>query len=117
MSTVSFVSSKQSQSLVGTELTGVRSNFNEWDTWASTVSANPDVKVLLGVPAGPTGAGSGYESATALADVINYCKTFKSFGGVMMWDASQAYANSGFLAGVASDLGKSTKKLLRRFSA
>lgn len=78
------------------------------------MSANPNVKILLGVPGGPTGAGSGYESASSLSDVINYCKTFSSFGGVMMWDASQAYANSGFLAGVASDLGKSASKKVRK---
>ncbi|KAI9837597.1 MAG: hypothetical protein M1819_007248 [Sarea resinae] len=89
-------------------------NFDTWDNWAKTVSANPNVKVLLGVPASSTAAGSGYESASDLADVINYSKTFSSFGGVMMWDASQAYANSGFLDGVESDLTSSSKRVMRR---
>jgi chitinase len=79
-------------------------NFNTWDNWAKTVSRNPNVKVMLGIPAN-TGAGSGYESGTALANVISYSKSFSSFGGVMMWDMSQLYANSGFLNAVASDLG------------
>lgn len=85
-------------------------NFDTWDLWARTVSKNPDVKVFLGVPAGPTGAGSGYESASALAPVIEYCQTFSSFGGVMMWDASQAYAasNAGFLDAVYNTLEDSS---------
>lgn len=79
-------------------------NFDVWNNWATTVSANPNVKILLGVPAGPSAAGSGYESASSLSAVINYCKSFSNFGGVMSWDASQAYANSGFLDGIKSDL-------------
>ena len=80
-------------------------NFNTWDNWAKTVSLNPNVKVLLGVPGSPSAAGSGYESASALAPVISYCKGFSSFGGVMTWDMSQVYANPGWLDGVSSDLG------------
>jgi chitinase len=90
-----------------TEGSSTQNNFNfaTWDNWAKTVSLNPNVKVMLGIPAN-TGAGSGYESGTALADVISYSKSFSSFGGVMMWDMSQLYANSGFLNAVASDLGE-----------
>ncbi|KAK5120403.1 hypothetical protein LTR85_006342 [Meristemomyces frigidus] len=65
-------------------------NFDVWDTWAKSTSLNPDVKVFLGVPADTTAAGSGYTSPTGLQPIIEYCKTFSSFGGVMMWDASQA---------------------------
>jgi chitinase len=79
-------------------------NFNTWDNWAKTVSLNPNVKIMLGIP-GNTGAGAGYESGSTLAAVISYSKSFSSFGGVMIWDMSQVYANSGFLAGVSSDLG------------
>ncbi|TVY82846.1 Class III chitinase [Lachnellula suecica] len=79
-------------------------NFATWDTWAKTVSLNPNVKVFLGFPAN-TGGGAGYTTGSALAAVIAYSKSFSSFGGAMMWDMSQAYANSGFLAMVKSDLG------------
>ena len=79
-------------------------NFDVWDTWAHTVSKNPDVKILMGIPAN-TGAGGGYVSGTQLADVIAFTKQYSSFGGVMMWDMSQLYGNSGFLASVTSDLG------------
>lgn len=80
-------------------------NFATWDTWAHTVSANPDVKILLGIPANSGAAGSGYTTGSTLAAAIAYSETFASFGGVMMWDMSQLWANSGFLAGVVADLG------------
>lgn len=56
-------------------------NFDTWDTWAKTVSADPDVKVLLGVPAN-TGAGSGYVAASTVNTVTSFCKQYSSFGGV-----------------------------------
>ena len=88
-------------------------NFDTWDNWAKTVSLNPDVKVFLGVPASSTAAGSGYEAPASLAPIIEYCQTFSSFGGVMMWDASQAYANSGFLDAVKSDVTSSSSRIKR----
>lgn len=80
-------------------------NFATWDNWAKTVSLNAGVKVLLGVPAGRTAAGSGYEDPQTLGPILDYCKQFSSFGGVMMWDASQAEANTGFLGAVEQGLG------------
>ena len=80
-------------------------NFATWDNWAKTTSLNKNVKVFLGIPANTGAAGSGYESGSTLASIIAYSKSFSSFGGVMMWDMSQLWANSGFLSAVASDLG------------
>jgi chitinase len=80
-------------------------NFATWDNWAKTVSKNPNVKVILGIPGNSGAAGSGYTSGSKLASIISYCKGFSSFGGVMIWDASQVWANSGFLDSVSSDLG------------
>lgn len=79
-------------------------NFGTWDDWAKDTSLNPNVKVLMGIPAN-TGAGAGYTNGTALAAAIQYSVGYSSFGGVMMWDMSQLYENSGFLAQVVSDLG------------
>lgn len=80
-------------------------NYATWDKWAKNTSANKAVKVFLGVPGGPTAAASGYyKSATELRPIITFCKTFTSFGGVAMWDASQVFANTGFLAGVKANL-------------
>ncbi|TGJ79110.1 hypothetical protein E0Z10_g9656 [Xylaria hypoxylon] len=80
-------------------------NFNVWDDWAHKTSKNPNVKVLIGVPAN-TGAGGGYVAAPTLGSIISDTKgKYSSFGGIMMWDMSQLYANSGFLTSVRSSLG------------
>ncbi|CAM0141270.1 Chitinase 2 [Umbelopsis sp. WA50703] len=69
-------------------------NFGIWDYWARNVSPNPNVKVYIGAPASSTAAGTGYVSPSTLASILQTTqKDFPSFGGVMMWDASQAYAN------------------------
>ncbi|KAL4759457.1 glycoside hydrolase superfamily [Aspergillus foveolatus] len=81
-------------------------NFDVWDNWALTQSKNKKVRVFLGVPANTGAASMGYLPATSLEPVISYSKGFESFGGVMMWDVSQAYGNPGFLDGVAKALGK-----------
>nr|AIT18872.1 chitinase [Beauveria bassiana] len=77
-------------------------NFDVWDKWAHG-SKNPDVKLLLGIPAAP-GAGGGYTEGSKLKAAINYSQKFSSFGGVMMWDMSQLYSNSGYLKEVLSDI-------------
>lgn len=82
-------------------------NFDTWDDWAHETSANPNVKILLGIPANTGAAGSGYTTGSTLAAAIAYSQGFASFGGVMMWDMSQLYENSGYLAEVVSDLGGS----------
>ncbi|PHH92401.1 hypothetical protein CDD83_7582 [Cordyceps sp. RAO-2017] len=77
-------------------------NFDVWDTWARG-SKNPNVKALLGIPAA-AGAGGGYVAGDKLRAAIQYSRKYSSFGGVMMWDMSQLYANNGFLAEVVADL-------------
>ncbi|KAJ5665254.1 Class III chitinase [Penicillium maclennaniae] len=81
-------------------------NFEEWDNWAKTVSKNKNVKVLVGVPADTTAASTGYVPVDKVAAAVEYSKKFSSFGGVMMWDVSQAYANEGFVDGVRKALGE-----------
>ncbi|PLB39505.1 glycoside hydrolase family 18 protein [Aspergillus candidus] len=80
-------------------------NLATWDEWARTTSRNENVKVLIGAPANTGAAGSGYVSAGVLGQAVRYGKQFSSFGGVMLWDASQSYANNGFLSAVRSALG------------
>ncbi|KAF2871549.1 endochitinase [Massariosphaeria phaeospora] len=86
-------------------------NFNQWDTWARQ-SKNPAVRVLLGVPSN-TGAGRGYLSPSALRPVVEYSARFASFGGVMMWDASQAYQNGNFIGDVKALLRTVFKRGMR----
>jgi chitinase len=81
-------------------------NFGVWDNWAKS-SPNPHVKVFLGIPANAGAAGAGYTSGSQLQAAIAYSKQYSSFGGVMMWDMSQLYANSGFLDQVVNDLSVS----------
>ncbi|EKM83457.1 hypothetical protein AGABI1DRAFT_66074 [Agaricus bisporus var. burnettii JB137-S8] len=70
-------------------------NFGIWDNWARTISPNKDVKVYIGAPASSSAAGGGYVDSTTLRNIANKMRTsFPSFGGVMLWDASQAYANN-----------------------
>ncbi|KAJ6102634.1 class III chitinase [Penicillium sp. IBT 16267x] len=81
-------------------------NFDSWNTWATTISLNPDVKVFLGIPGGSTAAGTGYESPSTIASIVDFIvdEGYTSFGGIMMWDVSQVYANDGFLSSIISDL-------------
>ncbi|TDL18256.1 glycoside hydrolase [Rickenella mellea] len=72
-------------------------NFGTWGGWAKTVSPNKNVKVFIGVPASSSAADSGYVDPATLATIIQQTKAqYSSFGGVMLWDASQAYANNPF---------------------
>lgn len=65
------------------------------DNWATTVSPNPNVKVFIGAPASSSAAGSGYVDASTIATIIEQTSSeYSSFGGVMLWDMSQAYGSS-----------------------
>ncbi|KAF9160216.1 Chitinase 1 [Actinomortierella ambigua] len=76
-------------------------NFDQWNTWATTVSINKNVRILLGVPGGPGAAGSGIVTASQLVNILDGVKSYSNFGGVMLWDAGVA-AKSG-LASVAAN--------------
>ncbi|KAF8140016.1 glycoside hydrolase family 18 protein [Boletus edulis] len=70
-------------------------NFGVWDMWARQTSPNANVKIYIGAPASSTAAGSGYISISNLSTIaVQMRQSFPSFGGVMLWDASQAYANN-----------------------
>ncbi|OAQ34353.1 carbohydrate-binding module family 5 protein [Linnemannia elongata AG-77] len=65
-------------------------NFDTWNTWATDVSINKNVRVLLGVPGGPGGAGSGVIGSSQLITILSSIKSYSNFGGVMMWDVGIA---------------------------
>ncbi|KAL5495580.1 CHT2_1 [Sanghuangporus weigelae] len=72
-------------------------DFGLWDNWARTISPNSDAKIYIGAPASSTAAGQGFVSADTLASIATQMRnSFPSFGGVMLWDASQAVANDRF---------------------
>ena len=65
------------------------------DKWAKTISPNKNVKVYIGAPASNTAAGSGFVNVNTLGSIARQTLgNFSSFGGVMLWDASQAFGTS-----------------------
>lgn len=62
------------------------------DSWARNQSANPNIKIYIGAAASTSAAGAGYVDASILADIATQAqRKYPSFGGVMLWDMSQAY--------------------------
>ncbi|KAJ7668758.1 glycoside hydrolase [Mycena polygramma] len=83
-------------------------NFASWDEWAKKTSPNKDVKIFIGAPASTTAAGSGYVPATTLGKIASETRAqYSSFGGVMLWDASQAYANGRFDTAIKGAIAES----------
>ncbi|KAI8376761.1 glycoside hydrolase superfamily, partial [Choanephora cucurbitarum] len=70
-------------------------NYQVWDSWAKTKSLNKNVRLFIGIPGSPTAAGRGYVPFTELVSKITPLKSSSFFGGLMVWDISQAYANTG----------------------
>ncbi|KAF9459439.1 glycoside hydrolase superfamily [Collybia nuda] len=80
-------------------------NFGIWDNWARVTSPNKNVKVYIGAPASSTASGSGFVSIDTLRSISTQMrKSFPSFGGVMLWDASQAYANNRYDSAIKNSL-------------
>ncbi|KAI8071473.1 glycoside hydrolase superfamily [Gongronella butleri] len=73
---------------------GSNFNFDTWDNWAKTKSPNKDVKVFLGLPGSSTAAGTGYIDMNNIKSVAAGLDKYDSYGGIMFWDASQAYSNT-----------------------
>ncbi|GAV54123.1 hypothetical protein ZYGR_0AK06250 [Zygosaccharomyces rouxii] len=75
----------------------VDGQFN-WDTWknfAETSSPNKDIKLFLGLPGSSSAAGSGYVGdVSTLKSTISQISGDSNFGGVSLWDASQAFNNN-----------------------
>ncbi|KAK7690719.1 hypothetical protein QCA50_005818 [Cerrena zonata] len=84
-------------------------NFADWDNWAKNTSPNKNVKIYIGAPAAPSAAGSGYVDVATFTNIIQQTRSmFSSFGGVMMWDASQAFANNRYDAAIKNVLRNGT---------
>ncbi|KAJ3537979.1 hypothetical protein NM688_g6586 [Phlebia brevispora] len=84
-------------------------DFGTWDNWAKTQSPNRNIKIYMGVAASSTAAHQGYVDIGTLTPIIQQTKSqYSSFGGVMMWDISEAYNNNRFDSAVKSVLGGNT---------
>ena len=78
--------------------------FN-WDTWlsfANNVSPNKNIKLYVGLPGSSSAAGTGY-IADPQSNIQNISSN-KQFGGIMIWDASQAF------------IGEEVQHMPRRYS-
>lgn len=67
-------------------------NWNTWRDYAAS-SRNPNVKIYLGIPGSSSAAGSGYTLPGGIETIVSKIKGDSCFGGIMMWDASQAFSN------------------------
>jgi hypothetical protein len=57
-------------------------------------SKNPNIKLYLGVPGGRNAAKKGYANPFRVLRVASYLqRRFPRFGGIMVWDASEAWNN------------------------
>ncbi|KAJ3484498.1 hypothetical protein NLI96_g5610 [Meripilus lineatus] len=87
-------------------------NFNTWDKWAKTQSANKNIKVYIGAPGDAQAAGEGYVDLETLAQYASDAQAkYSSFGGVMLWDADTAYTNGRFDKGIKTAMRASALKL------
>ncbi|KAI9316179.1 glycoside hydrolase superfamily [Dichotomocladium elegans] len=97
-------------------------NFAAWDKWAKTSSPNKKVKIFIGIPGSKSAAGSGYVSFAKLKSTVNMVRSrYSSYGGVVIWDASQSYKNKAASPNYAAAVGKlvhgSNSKKLRSSKA
>ncbi|KAI8386840.1 glycoside hydrolase superfamily [Blakeslea trispora] len=86
--------------------------YNNVCIWAKSKSKNKNVRLFVGIPGSPTAAGRGYVPYTELVSKITPLKSTDYFGGVMVWDISQAYANTAdVLPNYASGIARLIKGL------
>ncbi|CEP11312.1 hypothetical protein [Parasitella parasitica] len=73
-------------------------NYETWANWAQNTSPNKDVKVYFTVPGSSTAAGSGYTPMSTIQAIVPQLRSQYpgTFGGVSVWDASQAWNNDQF---------------------
>lgn len=72
-----------------------RFNWNTWAQWAEGVSVNKEIKLFMGIPGSLSSAVSGYfDNSSDLKNKVELASGNSTFGGVMIWDASTAEANT-----------------------
>ncbi|KAJ8109140.1 hypothetical protein OPT61_g7674 [Boeremia exigua] len=78
-------------------------NFNLWAQRLQQRSFNKNVKLFMGLPAGPEAANSGYYLTPEQAnDLITKYKTNAMWGGVMLWEAAASQRNVVYGQGYSS---------------
>lgn len=68
-------------------------NLDTWQTYATTVSPNPNIRLMVGLGGSTTACGSGYVDPSVISAKMSEFTSYANFGGFMVWDASQANTN------------------------
>ncbi len=73
----------------------IGSGFN-WDTWSdyAKTSPNKNIRIYLGLPGSLSAASSGYIPPSTIKETVEKISSDPYFGGIMLWDASQAFTNN-----------------------
>lgn len=74
-------------------LSGSYFNLDTWQTYATTVSKNPNIGLMVGLAGSSSAAGSGYVTPSEISSKWSEISSYANFGGFMVWDASQANDN------------------------
>ncbi|KAJ1752308.1 Chitinase 2 [Coemansia sp. RSA 1290] len=91
-------------------------NYDKWDSWAKSQSVNKNVKLYIGAPGSQSAAGRGYVDASTLSKIASDVRSkYSTFGGVMVWDASQAFDSSSWGTSVSSSLKSGASNRKRMF--
>lgn len=83
-------------------------NFAIWNYWATTISTNKNVRILLRLPGSFGAAYTSDIDANQLNTILDAVQSYSNFGGVMMWDVGVAHKSS---------LATSASKFLRGSSS
>ncbi|KAK6508352.1 hypothetical protein TWF506_010446 [Arthrobotrys conoides] len=75
-------------------------NFQLWENWARTNSANKNIKIFIGFLGGGVPGTTGYVNKNIAQQIVADSLKFKSFAGAMFWDASILNINTGILPAV-----------------
>jgi len=89
-------------------------NYGKWDQWATTRSANKQLKLFVGAVLSGGVTHTGYVSRTVLTNIVKDVRKHASFAGVMFWDASESNANVGFLAEIRKQLNNIQAAIKKR---
>ena len=82
----------QASFLPGAAISGSVDHEHFRDNWACNISPNRNVKIYIGAPGAAGATSGGYVPISTLNSIaIAMRKSYSSFGGVMLWDASQVY--------------------------
>ncbi|ODV60473.1 chitinase, partial [Ascoidea rubescens DSM 1968] len=73
----------------------IGTDYFNFDQWVQNIQNfnNKDIKLYLTLAAAESAASFGYVSSSIVAQTLDQISSYSSFGGVSLWDASQAYTN------------------------